>query len=285
VTETTQCIILCDYLSLSIYYFLTFKYCTNFSHLSRFQLIGYYAPNNPVSGAFTAPRPTIQLSTAAQTGVSNTAYIVTYWIIGLVVLSLMFFLAVLVIVVIFCYKRKYRVYDVGPKTFLNPVYREQTGMSEKVFYANDTVDAFQDLGTLKHERPHSHSVAPEEFEMLEEKPILEALTTTSTFQHYETISNKVSFEEENPEWASMDISLRVDPTGQTDPVILTKGERSSRSGSSNAGSVSSKNSKDPVLQDYPSPDYERSPSLNMRDVRVSVPPGDAPGNLEGTTEL
>ena len=49
--------------------------------------------------------------------------------------------------------------------------------------------------------------------------------------------------------------------------------------------VSSKNSKDPVLQDYPSPDYERSPSLNMRDVRVSVPPGDAPGNLEGTTEL
>ena len=53
---------------------------------------------------------------------------------------------------------------------------------------------------------------------------------------YETISNKVSFEEESPEWASMDISLRVDPTGQTDPVILTKGERSSRSGSSNAGS-------------------------------------------------
>lgn len=53
---------------------------------------------------------------------------------------------------------------------------------------------------------------------------------------YETISNKLTFDEENPEWVSMDISLKVDPTGQTDPVIITKGERTSENGSTKKGS-------------------------------------------------
>ena len=48
---------------------------------------------------------------------------------------------------------------------------------------------------------------------------------------YETISNKLTFEEENPEWVPMDIRLRVDPTGETDPVIITKEEASSETGS------------------------------------------------------
>ena len=45
----------------------------------------------------------------------------------------------------------------------------------------------------------------------------------------------MTFEEENPEWVSMDIKLRIDPTGETDPVIITKEEQSSHSGKSGSG--------------------------------------------------
>ena len=53
---------------------------------------------------------------------------------------------------------------------------------------------------------------------------------------YETISNNITFEEENPEWVSMDISLKVDPSGKTDPVIITRGEKTSDDGSIKKGS-------------------------------------------------
>lgn len=51
---------------------------------------------------------------------------------------------------------------------------------------------------------------------------LSVITITNSFSDYETISNKLTFDEENPEWASMDISLKVDPTGKADPVIIAK---------------------------------------------------------------
>ncbi|XP_065068670.1 protocadherin Fat 4-like isoform X2 [Rhopilema esculentum] len=74
----------------------------------RFQLVGYYVNNQPVSGAFTEPKATTLASISTKTGVGNSAYVATYWIIGLVVLSFMFLMALLVIVIIFCFKRKYR---------------------------------------------------------------------------------------------------------------------------------------------------------------------------------
>lgn len=56
--------------------------------------------------------------------------------------------------------------------------------------------------------------------------------STSTFQQqqqvqvppqeFETHSAKMKFEDENPEWESMDIQLRIDPTGERDPVITRK---------------------------------------------------------------
>jgi hypothetical protein len=39
---------------------------------------------------------------------------------------------------------------------------------------------------------------------------------------YDTVSENVSFKEESPEWDSMDIQLRIDPTGQADPVITRR---------------------------------------------------------------
>ena len=39
---------------------------------------------------------------------------------------------------------------------------------------------------------------------------------------YETRSASIKFIEEQPEWESMDIQLRIDPSGKQDPVITRK---------------------------------------------------------------
>ena len=51
----------------------------------------------------------------------------------------------------------------------------------------------------------------------------EDATLNATFQQdYETRSANLKFGDENPEWESMDIQLRIDPTGERDPVITRR---------------------------------------------------------------
>eukprot|EP00794_Sanderia_malayensis_P015994 gene15994-17605_t len=245
----------------------------------RYQLVGYYAENNPVTGAFTSPMPASLASLAAATGVLNSSYIATYWIIGLVVLALMFFIAVLVIVVILCYKKRYRVYIHDARTFANPIYGEEEpptkpdlGKDNLNFYASDTVDGYSSIDTLKNKAPHQQ-VESEEFEMTSHEPIgIGLLGPQHSFQNYETVSNQVTFEEENPEWASMDISLKIDPSGKSDPVITTREERQSDSSTRKDGSESS-DSSSVERKTSPPPsydDFEQDEVIRTEGVRISV---------------
>ena len=58
------------------------------------------------------------------------------------------------------------------------------------------------------------------------------------FQHrkyeYETQSDSLKFNEESPEWESMDIQLRIDPSGKKEPVI-TRREKPKDNDSSDNG--------------------------------------------------
>jgi len=155
----------------------------------------------------------------------------------------MFWLAVLAIVILLCYKRRYlhdKSYDLGYNG--PPVPHDNSAYS----FDNKLVPAgsgkinsgasihYSEVSTLpkrpRDEQPVRTTVthAPVVLDSPEHSPRIqtklqtydESITTFS--QEFETRSANLRFEDENPEWESMDIQLRIDPTGAQDPVITRK---------------------------------------------------------------
>jgi len=194
--------------------------------------------------ATTSGSPTTGAATGSQTSVHVNALVV--WIVALVVMGTLFWLAVLALAIVLCYKRRYshdKAYDLGyngppvPNSgsayaFDNKAsihYSEVTTVNErKVDKADGRVAA--------KATTHAPVVldSPERTPPMKTKlKTYDESLSTSTFtpqpetvevpqQEFETHSAKLKFDDENPEWESMDIQLRIDPTGERDPVITRK---------------------------------------------------------------
>ena len=178
-----------------------------------------------------------------------------YWIIGVAVLGLLFWLAVLTIVILLCFKRrvpllsnrytahsddikvdtgikddppshKGSIKEYAPTTFFQEVVEvkdpelNETPPSISEYDLTDTV-------TTKHfpeeqepesvyESTQTHCIVIlDEYEPLSPSPV-------PKYNEYDTQSAVMEFIEEQPEWQSMDIQLRIDPTGEQGPVITRK---------------------------------------------------------------
>jgi len=152
------------------------------------------------------------------------SYIITFWIIGLVIFGLLFWFAVLAIAILLCYKRRYRVdaaygYSVavradridGPPQTINTNYYK----IHENYQDNDTVKM------KKSDEGYNSRITETQTSSM---VILDDYEQSPRPQHkdYETRSATIKFTEESPEWESMDIQLRIDPTGKQDPIITRK---------------------------------------------------------------
>ncbi|XP_066927578.1 uncharacterized protein [Clytia hemisphaerica] len=104
---------------------------------------------------------------------------------------------------------------------------------------------------------------------------------------YETQSDSLKFHEELPEWESMDIQLRIDPSGKQEPVIT----RREKPRDDDNDSLPSDDSFEDIPDDYPAkPAYQTPTTPSQPDVRttsttvVQELTYDADNNLIGQTE-
>jgi len=222
------------------------------------------------NGKVVANVPVTQLPTSAkrtasptQSATANSSDIL-YWIIGVVVLGILFWLALLAIAILLCYKRRYTPIDEHdsvpqPVTTVTdpPTHKEKVKMYRPTAYYQE-VDLKQDeVGDDDSPLPTNDEAV--KVKELPAEPEASTYDTTLTLTHsmvmlenlegepesprqspvqepkeYDTISQSMKFGEDKNDWENMDIKLTIDPTGQRDPVI-TKAEA------------------DPVDESYPSP--------------------------------
>ena len=189
----------------------------------------------------TSGQPTTGPVTGGQTSVHVKALVV--WIVALVVLGTLFWLAVLALAIVLCYKRRYshdKAYDLGYNGPPVPSSRSAYAFENKAII-KDTSIHYSEASTMadyQDGRPQSVTKvitthAPVVLDSPEHSPPTkinyEESTTTFTQQEFETHSAKMKFDDENPEWESMAIQLRIDPTGERDPVITGKETKKGRS--------------------------------------------------------
>ena len=158
----------------------------------------------------------------------------------------LFWLAVLALAIVLCYKRRYshdKAYDLGYNGPPVPNSgKNNYAFDNKASIHYSEVETVAERKTDKPDapvaRPATH--APVVLDSPERTPPMKTKLktydeslSTSTFtpqpdavdvppQEFETHSAKLKFDDENPEWESMDIQLRIDPTGERDPVITRK---------------------------------------------------------------
>jgi len=198
----------------------------------RFQVKAYYKQGDnvlpveqPMTGSGTAAGGG---DTSAQIGISDP--IINVWVIGLIVLGALFWLSVLAIAIILCYKRRYlpeHAYSEGviTETVDSGYVREA---DNEAYYSPVKESGYVDVDTIKLKKI-------EEFREEEPEPEISQThgmvivdsppqTPEPMRREYETRSADIKFTEEAPEWDTMDIQLRIDPTGKQDPII-TRRER------------------------------------------------------------
>ncbi|XP_066919784.1 LOW QUALITY PROTEIN: fat-like cadherin-related tumor suppressor homolog [Clytia hemisphaerica] len=164
------------------------------------------------------------------------------WIVALVVMGTLFWLAILALAIVLCYKRRYlhdKAYDLGYNGPPIPNSGNAYAFDNKGAKINEGSPIhYSEVATIADRRasvPDQQTKinithAPVVLDSPEHSPQLktnlktyEDTVTTSTFsQEFETRSANLKFGDENPEWESMDIQLRIDPTGERDPVITRK---------------------------------------------------------------
>jgi len=197
--------------------------CQIYLLFSLLVCVGRNSTTTPPGGPTTAPLTSSK---------SRDSYVITFWIIGLVVLGTLFWLSVLAIALLLCYKRRYT-----PEA----VYAYSQDVTD-----NNTVTLSKGPNYLSddHEQPTTFHAAPPTYgkgfaePQFGDKQIREAQTTSMVIiddespeqprkaypKDMETQSDSLKFSEESPEWESMDIQLRIDPTGKEEPII-TRRER------------------------------------------------------------
>lgn len=160
----------------------------------------------------------------------------------------LFWLAVLALAIVLCYKRRYshdKAYDLGyngppvPNSgnayaFDNKASVHDSGANTSIHYSEvSNTTKKPEQTTQVRAKTHAPVVldSPEHSPQMKAKlKTYEESVSTSTFQQeievppqeFDTHSAKMNFDDENPEWESMDIQLRIDPTGERDPVITRK---------------------------------------------------------------
>jgi len=193
--------------------------------------------------ATTSGSPTTGATTGSQTSVHVNALVV--WIVALVVMGTLFWLAVLALAIVLCYKRRYshdKAYDLG---YNGPPV---TNSGSNYAFDNKASIHYSEVSTVaerKTDKPDggvakATTHAPVVLDSPERTPPMKTKLktydeslSTSTFtpqpvnindppQEFETDTAVMNFDDENPEWESMDIQLRIDPTGERDPVITRK---------------------------------------------------------------
>jgi len=205
-----------------------------------------------------------------------------YWIIAVVVLGVLFWLAMLAIALIFCFKRRYRRPESISNTRVTTIEPPSHDDSIKGYNPNDLQTFYpQEVDVEKKKRDSDKVTTPPRTQTPEPPaptPTTPAPTPTPpasplpptveerynitdtvninnlpsepthvyhTQTHsmvilddgnqksprqspepvpkdYDTQSIDMKFIEEQPEWESMDIQLRIDPSGNQDPVITRK---------------------------------------------------------------
>ena len=89
-------------------------------------------------------------------------------------------------------------------------------------------DTYADVDTIKIKKMQDYERKQQELQETEIQThsmvILDSPAQTPEAQRkeYETRSASIKFTEEQPEWETMDIQLRIDPTGKQDPIITRK---------------------------------------------------------------
>ena len=150
---------------------------------------------------------------------SRDSYVITFWIIGLVVLGTLFWLSVLAIALLLCYKRRYT-----PEA----VHASQGMTDNAVTLSKGPMYLSEDEPTTFHAAPPSYKLKNLEPEF-NDKQKRETQVTSMVMvdddtpelkrKDMETQSDSLKFSEESPEWESMDIQLRIDPSGKQEPII------------------------------------------------------------------
>lgn len=161
------------------------------------------------------------------------SYVITFWIVGLVILGTLFWLAVLAIAILLCYKRRYRVdaaygYSVGVRDQVDAPPR----ITDTNFYSIAQKETYTDKDTVKVKTVDDYN--PKIIEtQTHSMVILDSPEQTPEAQRkeYETRSASIKFIEEQPEWESMDIQLTIDPSGKHEPIITRKEHTEDVSGS------------------------------------------------------
>lgn len=165
------------------------------------------------------------------------SYVITFWIIGLVVLGTLFWLSVLAIALLLCYKRRYREdaaygYATG---YDNIDSRPPEIVAAKSYPINETIThhttTYVENGTVKvtsdepyppqQEKVQTHGMVILDEDSPHQSP-------EPKHKEYETRSASLKFNEELPEWESMDIQLRIDPSGKHEPVITRREHESGK---------------------------------------------------------
>lgn len=167
--------------------------------------------------------------------VTQDSYVITFWIIGLVVLGTLFWLSVLAIALLLCYKRRYREgaaygYSYGdrdntdrpPAVVTKTNYQINETITHAPIVTHQTTYVETDTVKIKTDEPYSPVQLTES--QTHSMVILDSPDQTPEPQRkeYETRSASLKFNEESPEWESMDIQLRIDPSGKQDPIITRK---------------------------------------------------------------
>ena len=149
---------------------------------------------------------------------SRDSYVITFWIIGLVVLGTLFWLAVLAIALLLCYKRRYRMEAMPGGGKSRDIPDNSVTLNKATFHHNDpeppaTFTVYNEEKTREPPITHSNVI-------VDESP-----DNSPAFHRkyeYETQSDSLKFNEESPEWESMDIQLRIDPSGKQEPIITRR---------------------------------------------------------------
>ena len=172
-----------------------------------------------------------QTGPGAQTGIE--APIINIWVIGLIVLGALFWLSVLAIAVLLCYKRRYlpeHAYSEGVSTevvdsgYVREAENEAyySPVKEQAGYVDVDTIKLKKIEEFREEEPEPEITQTHGMVILDEDS--PSQTPEPMHKEYETRSADIKFTEEAPEWDTMDIQLRIDPTGKQDPII-TRRER------------------------------------------------------------
>jgi hypothetical protein len=232
----------------------------------KFSIAAYYKDDDekiiqaPVHQAATKPKRTKLVAADAPVGYfSEEASGAIYWIIAVVVLGIMFFIAILVLVVLLCFKRRWNrpentlnatITPITPSNFTveaidgkDPMLLHEKHVTEysvpQTFYQEVKVPEQQEeplatddinletsvvTGTVDMTQTHSMVILDESDGVT--TGVTTGVSTTELVtvveKEYETISQDVEFGEDVNQWEPMDIQLRIDPTGEQNPKVIKK---------------------------------------------------------------